>query len=268
MKLTPNIPQNIPSGTHAQVRCWTVPKGSAAPQAAGAIHTDFEKCVRTRRDRDRSRGGARRAGAAVLTGSRCATLRMRTRGAALHTPRPRLIRPPPPTARTAQAVHRRGDLQLRRLQSVPGRDDAEGEGFCSCQGRGQVPDRGEGIHRRRRRHRVLEDRPGKEVTAQDECQSVAEVAARRHRCCLAALRRGSRRAWRRSIDRVRCVLEQRACARTLRDSRMLKRRNIVYNSRAPRHCHSARPRSPAPCASQRRWRARRSSSAGTSGCPP
>jgi obg-like ATPase 1 len=26
-----------------EVRCWTVRKGSKAPQAAGTIHTDFEK---------------------------------------------------------------------------------------------------------------------------------------------------------------------------------------------------------------------------------
>lgn len=26
-----------------QVRCWTVYKGALAPQAAGVIHTDFEK---------------------------------------------------------------------------------------------------------------------------------------------------------------------------------------------------------------------------------
>ena len=26
-----------------EVRAWTVPKGSSAPQAAGEIHTDFEK---------------------------------------------------------------------------------------------------------------------------------------------------------------------------------------------------------------------------------
>ena len=26
-----------------EVRAWTIPRGSMAPQAAGAIHTDFEK---------------------------------------------------------------------------------------------------------------------------------------------------------------------------------------------------------------------------------
>jgi len=27
-----------------EVRCWTVYKGATAPQAAGVIHTDFQKC--------------------------------------------------------------------------------------------------------------------------------------------------------------------------------------------------------------------------------
>lgn len=26
-----------------ETKCWSIPKGSTAPQAAGAIHTDFEK---------------------------------------------------------------------------------------------------------------------------------------------------------------------------------------------------------------------------------
>jgi ribosome-binding ATPase YchF (GTP1/OBG family) len=26
-----------------ETRAWTIPKGSSAPQAAGAIHSDFEK---------------------------------------------------------------------------------------------------------------------------------------------------------------------------------------------------------------------------------
>ena len=28
---------------HDEVRCWTVRKNTKAPQAAGVIHTDFEK---------------------------------------------------------------------------------------------------------------------------------------------------------------------------------------------------------------------------------
>lgn len=28
----------------AQVKCWQIRKGSKAPQAAGAIHGDFERC--------------------------------------------------------------------------------------------------------------------------------------------------------------------------------------------------------------------------------
>lgn len=49
------IPKIIKAGYHAldliyfftaghdEVRCWTVRKYSKAPQAAGVIHTDFEK---------------------------------------------------------------------------------------------------------------------------------------------------------------------------------------------------------------------------------
>jgi obg-like ATPase 1 len=49
------LPKIIKSGYHAldliyfftsgtdEVRCWTVRKQSRAPQAAGVIHTDFEK---------------------------------------------------------------------------------------------------------------------------------------------------------------------------------------------------------------------------------
>lgn len=28
---------------HSQIRCWTIPAGATAPEAAGAIHSDFER---------------------------------------------------------------------------------------------------------------------------------------------------------------------------------------------------------------------------------
>jgi len=54
-KTTTSIPKIIGTGYHAlelihfltcgtdEVRCWTIRKGTKAPQAAGVIHTDFEK---------------------------------------------------------------------------------------------------------------------------------------------------------------------------------------------------------------------------------
>jgi len=54
-KATSNLNKIVQNGYHAlhlihfitagpdEVRCWTIPYGTKAPQAAGTIHTDFEK---------------------------------------------------------------------------------------------------------------------------------------------------------------------------------------------------------------------------------
>lgn len=41
--LPPFSPSQFFTAGDPEVRCWTIPAGTLAPQAAGAIHTDFER---------------------------------------------------------------------------------------------------------------------------------------------------------------------------------------------------------------------------------